>query len=87
MSIDRRLERVEQARAARKRPRNARSEAEVVAALQARWAEYQREKAAYAAMPVADKIAHKRQELAERIAAWDGRDRDAFCINTEGWHR
>jgi hypothetical protein len=86
MSIDSRLDRIEQARKARKRPRDARSEAQLVAARQARWAEYLREKAAYEALSVADKIAHKRQELAEKIAAWEGRDRNAFCVNTDEMH-
>ncbi|HEV7611424.1 MAG TPA: hypothetical protein VGO37_06085 [Steroidobacteraceae bacterium] len=86
MSIDNRLERIEQARAARKRPRNPRAEADMEACIRARFAGCELRAEAYAGLSVPEKIAEKRLELAETIADWAARDPSAFGVNTELVH-
>jgi hypothetical protein len=61
-------------------------EAEIEARILERFDASQRKATAYAALSVADKIAEKKRALAETVAAWEGRDRDAFCVNTELMH-
>ena len=42
---------------------------------------------AYEALTVPEKIVEKRRELAEKVAEWEGRDRNALCVNSEHWQR
>ena len=82
-SIDSRLERVEQARAARKRPRNARSEAEVEARISSIIFAHELSREAYAALSVAEKIVEKQREIAE-LGEWV--EPPGFCVNSALMH-